>query len=130
MSKVSTLCISAAQWVEDAFELCVRLARPIKVQAVRCNSTQPAQANLEDSAFECIDRGELRLNWPAEITRRVDAGKTVIVDDVPLNEVAELCLRNNYRWRLCNTISTSSAHPRLIVEMAKIVPPPVQTPDK
>ena len=125
MSKVSTLCISAAQWVEEAFELCVRLARPSKPQAGRCKSAQSAQAIVEDSAFEYIDRGELRLNWPAEIARRVDAGKTVIVDDVPLNEVAELCLRNNYRWRLCSTASTSSAHPRLIVETAKIIPPPV-----
>ena len=41
-----------------------------------------------------------------------------VLDGFPLEDVAELCLRHNYRWRFCAPISSRNGH-RFIIEPGK-----------
>lgn len=43
-----------------------------------------------------------------------------VLDGFPLEEVAELCFKHNYRWRLCTPISSREGH-RFIIEPGKSI---------
>ena len=117
MAKVWTLCISAAEWAEEAFALCVRIARPSAAPGTHRNFSSPIQTSNSDSALEHREPAD----WPGTIVRRINLGEKVIVENVPLEKIADLCLRHNYRWRLDSISPKSSAHPRLIVELAPAI---------
>jgi hypothetical protein len=69
------------------------------------------------SVEKSICNGDLDVCRSAVIPLMQEFRKLVL-DGFPLEDVAELCFKHNYRWRFCAPISSQDGH-RFIIEPGK-----------
>jgi hypothetical protein len=102
MVKWSSYCLSASHYVRWALGQFARSPnRRANGGAIRSLETCLPETNAGTGCAEVIRDDDAKISR-LQIEQRLIAGETIVLENFPLETVAALCDRHNYRWTFCD----------------------------